>query len=140
MLTTNLQRFCHIGRLLYPFILGGYVVFINLRNLNKIIKGYGRVKLDAVITINNKLVENYENAITTEEIGIAELMLESTLFHESVHVGLYTKSDGKYGGAADVSRNIKDQGEAFEKKVYGIDVEPINVKELYKKMNSNDQK
>ena len=116
MFTTNLQRFCHIGRLLYPFIFGGYVVFINLRNLNKIIKGYGRVKLDAVITINNKLVENYENAITTEEIGIAELMLESTLFHESVHVELYTKSDGKYGGAENVSRNIEDQGEAFEKK------------------------
>ena len=106
-----------MGRLLYPFILGGYIVFINLlRNLNKIIKGDGRVKVDAVITIDKKLVENYENAITTEEIGIAELMLESTLFHESVHVGLYTKSDGKYGGAENVSRNIEDQGEAFEKK------------------------
>ena len=26
--TTNLTKFCHIGKFLYPFILGGYVIFI----------------------------------------------------------------------------------------------------------------
>ena len=37
LLTTNLQKFCHIGKLLYPFVLGIYVTFVNLRNLNNYI-------------------------------------------------------------------------------------------------------
>lgn len=27
LVTTNLQSFCHIGKLLYPFVLGSYVIF-----------------------------------------------------------------------------------------------------------------
>jgi len=34
LFTTNLQNFCHVGKLLYPFILGYYIIYDNLRNLN----------------------------------------------------------------------------------------------------------
>jgi len=65
LFTTNLQNFCHVGKLLYPFILGYYIIYDNLRNLNEI--------------MNKALVEK-----------LVEVMLDSDAvkFEEHVHPGM----------------------------------------------------
>lgn len=92
-------------------------------------------KLSFTITLSKEVVKMLEKAVTEEEKAKAMLMLESTLFHEFVHVGNYIYTDGKNGDRPQEEKLKKDSGKEFEQSVYGDDVNRSNLDEIFEKLN-----
>lgn len=81
-----------------------------------------------LITLSTKIVDMMEKAVTNEEKGVALLMVESTVFHEGTHFG-----NAKVHGNSDANGKFgKDPGKSFEKDAYGRDIDPSNVKRVWR--------
>jgi RHS repeat-associated protein len=88
-----------------------------------------------LIELDDNVVGKYENASTQLDKQVGEVLVESTLLHESTHFGDYA-SDGtkntsitKSDGSVD---NFTEIGKAFEKAAYGQDIGRGNVDKYVK--------
>ena len=82
---------------------------------------------NGLIALSINVVNMMEKATTNEDKGISVLMVESTTFHEITHVGnaiVNGNGDGKF----------TESGKAFEKDAYGRDVDPSNVKSIWRSL------
>jgi len=80
-----------------------------------------------LITLSNEVVNMIEKTFPNEDNGFGILMVESTTFHELTHVGnamVNGNGNGKY----------PESGKAFEKDAYGKDVDPFNVKSIWRSL------
>jgi hypothetical protein len=82
-----------------------------LRNVNS---GKGLVKLD------DDVVSRLENAQSIGARGAANILVESTLYHEGTHFGNIKKNSNAHG-------SFSESGKSFERKAFGKDIGRGNV-------------
>ena len=95
---------------------------VNSDENGKYVKGGGR----GLIKIDNDVVSMYEGAKTMGDKQAAEVLLESTLFHEGVHKGTGTRKSNEN----EYDNNGKEKGKEFEKSYYGVDVGRDNAQRI----------
>ena len=77
-----------------------------------------------LITLDNDVVNMMESAQTAKGSQVANIMVESTTFHELTHVGNLTTSHTTDGA-------FKESGKAFEVDAFGKDIDRTNVNEYW---------